>query len=72
MENLKFETEEIKLKDLLKVLDLIPSGGLAKLIIREEGVLVNGEGCFVPGKKVHPGDEIVFDDVKITICGSRI
>lgn len=72
MDNISFETKEIKLKDLLKVLDLVPSGGLAKVIIREEGLLVNGEGCFVAGRKVHPGDEIVFDDVKITICGSRI
>ncbi|WP_299032244.1 RNA-binding S4 domain-containing protein [uncultured Anaerococcus sp.] len=67
MEVLEFKTEEIKLKDLLKATDLIPSGGLAKLIIREEGVLLNNEPCYIAGKKIHPGDEVIFDEVKIII-----
>lgn len=67
MEVLEFKTEEIKLKDLLKATDLIPSGGLAKLIIREEGVLLNDEPCYIAGKKIHPGDEVIFDEVKIII-----
>ena len=67
MEVLEFKTEVIKLKDLLKATDLIPSGGLAKLIIREEGVLLNDEPCYIAGKKIHPGDEVIFDEVKIII-----
>ena len=67
MEVLEFKTEEIKLKDLLKATDLIPSGGLAKLILREEGVLLNNEPCYIAGKKIHPGDEVIFDEVKIII-----
>lgn len=67
MEVLEFKTEEIKLKDLLKATDLISSGGLAKLIIREEGVLLNDEPCYIAGKKIHPGDEVIFDEVKIII-----
>ncbi|WP_311482493.1 RNA-binding S4 domain-containing protein [uncultured Anaerococcus sp.] len=67
MEIIEFETSEIRLKDLLKATDLVPSGGLAKLIIREEGVLLNDEPCYIAGKKIHQGDEVVFDGVKIII-----
>lgn len=67
MEIIEFRSEEIRLKDLLKATDLIPSGGLAKLIIREEGVILNDEPCYVAGKKIHPGDEVIFDGIKIVI-----
>ncbi|BFL71476.1 MULTISPECIES: RNA-binding S4 domain-containing protein [Anaerococcus] len=67
MENLEFETEMITLKDLLKVTQIIPSGGLAKAIIKDEGVILNGEECFIPGKKLYKGDTVIFDDISITI-----
>ena len=67
MDIIEFKTEEIRLKDLLKATDLVPSGGLAKLIIREEGVVVNDEISYVAGKKLHPGDEVIFDEIKIII-----
>ena len=67
MEKIEFESEEIKLKDLLKASNIIPTGGLAKVIIKEEGVLVNGAHCFVAGKKLHKGDVVEFDDFSITI-----
>lgn len=57
----------ITLKDLLKVTQLLPSGGIAKAVIKDEGVIVNGEDCFAPGKKLYKGDCLIFDDVKITI-----
>lgn len=67
MDIIEFRSEEIRIKDLLKATDLIPSGGLAKLIIREEGVILNDEPCYVAGKKIHPGDEVIFDGIKIVI-----
>lgn len=67
MEELEFQTEMITLKDLLKVTQLLPSGGIAKAVIKDEGVIVNGEDCFAPGKKLYKGDWLIFDDVKITI-----
>ncbi|WP_311537498.1 RNA-binding S4 domain-containing protein [uncultured Anaerococcus sp.] len=67
MEIIEFESKEIKLKDLLKVLNLVPTGGIAKAIIKEEGIILNDEPCFVAGKKVHPGDFVIFDDYKIII-----
>mgnify|MGYP002722765303 CR=1 FL=1 len=67
MNKVEFETEMIRLKDLLKATDLIPSGGLSKLIIKDEGVLVNGEICNIPGKKLSKGDIVIFDDTEISI-----
>ncbi len=67
MENLEFEADMITLKDLLKANQLVPSGGLAKVIIKEEGVVLNDEPCYVPGKKLYKGDRVIFDDIIITI-----
>ena len=57
----------IALKDLLKVTRILPSGGIAKRVIKDEGVLVNDKPCFLPGKKLYKGDWVIFDDYKITI-----
>ena len=67
MEVIEFKTDEIRLRDLLKATDSLASRGLAKHIIREAGVLINVDPCYIAGKKLHPGDEIVFDGVKIII-----
>ena len=67
MENLEFEADMITLKVLLKANQLVPSGGLAKVIIKEEGVVLNDEPCYVPGKKLYKGDRVIFDDIIITI-----
>lgn len=67
MEKIEYKADMISLKDLLKVMSLVPSGGLAKAIIRQDGVIVNNEACFIPGKKLYKGDEVVFEDFTITI-----
>ena len=67
MEKIEFYAEAISLKDLLKATNIIPTGGLAKNIIKDEGVLLNGELCHIPGKKLHKKDLVVFDDFEITI-----
>lgn len=67
MEKIEFNAEEISLKDLLKATNILPTGGLAKHIIKDEGVLLNGEICQIPGKKLHKKDQVVFDDFEITI-----
>ena len=62
-------TEFIKLEAALKFADAVPSGGLAKTVIQEGEVLVNGEVCTMRGKKLRPGDKFTFDgqDYLITI-----
>lgn len=49
-------TEFIKLESLLKLADAVPSGGMAKTLIQDGEVLVNGETCTMRGKKLYPGD----------------
>lgn len=62
MKNLELKTDLISAKDLLKLLDISPSGGMAKRMVKEVGIVVNGEKIYQAGKKLKKGDEIVFDD----------
>ena len=54
-------TEFIKLESAMKLANIIPSGGTAKLEIQDGNVLVNGEVCTMRGKKLYPGDKFTFD-----------
>ncbi len=58
---IKIKTEFIKLDSLLKLSQIAPSGGVAKLMIAEEMVLVNGELCTMRGKKIRNGDQITIN-----------
>ena len=49
-------TEWIRLEALLKLADAVPSGGMAKNLIQDGQVLVNGEVCTMRGKKLRHGD----------------
>ena len=57
----EIHTEFIKLQDFLKFCDAVPSGGVAKVLIQDEQVLVNGEVCTMRGKKLRHGDVVGFD-----------
>ena len=54
-------TEFIKLESAMKLANILPSGGTAKLEIQEGNVLVNGEVCTMRGKKLYPGDKFTYD-----------
>ena len=54
-------TEFIKLEAALKFANAVESGGMAKTVIQEGDVLVNGEVCTMRGKKLYPGDRFTFD-----------
>ena len=66
--NLKIETEFIKLEAALKFANAVESGGMAKAVIQDGFVLVNGEVCTMRGKKLYPGDTFSFENVKYEIC----
>ena len=55
-------TEFIKLEAALKFANAVESGGMAKTVIQEGFVLVNGEVCTMRGKKLYPGDTFTFDE----------
>ena len=54
------ETEFIKLEAALKFANAAESGGMAKAVIQDGLVKVNGEVCTMRGKKLYPGDEFSF------------
>lgn len=64
MNLIKIESEFIKLDQLLKFSTVVDSGGVAKIFIQEECVLVNGEVCTQRGRKIYPNDivDIEFYD----------
>ena len=60
-------TEYIKLESAMKLANIVPSGGSAKLEIQEGNVLVGGEVCTMRGKKLYPGDRFTFDGAEYLI-----
>ena len=60
-------TEFIKLESAMKLANILPSGGTAKLEIQDGNVLVNGEVCTMRGKKLYPGDKFTFEGVTYLI-----
>lgn len=61
MKIITIQTEYIKLQDLLKLANLVETGGEAKERIQNGEVLVNGEICMMRGKKMRPGDIATID-----------
>lgn len=51
-------TEYIKLDSLLKAVNIVGSGGEAKIVIADGLVRVNGEVELRRGRKLYPGDKI--------------
>ena len=60
-------TEYIKLQDLLKLADLVSTGGEAKIRILDGEVRVNGEVCTMRGKKIRPGDTVVYAGAELGV-----
>ena len=56
-------TEFIKLEAFLKLANAVGSGGMAKNVIQDGLVTVNGEACTMRGKKLYDGDKVGFDGV---------
>lgn len=67
MDEIKINTEFIKLDSLLKLAGIYHTGGEAKIAIKSGEVKLNGEVCGMRGKKIHPGDIVEADGKKIKI-----
>ena len=61
-------TEFIKLEAALKFCNATESGGMAKAVIQDGLVKVNGEVCTMRGKKLYPGDKFSFEGIEYLIC----
>lgn len=55
------EDQMIQLQQFLKHMNLVSSGGEAKLRIRNGDVQVNGETETRRGRKLYPGDTVTMD-----------
>ena len=68
MENIKINTEFIKLDSFLKWCGAADLGSYAKMFIQNGEVKVNGEVDVRRGRKLHPGDCFEFEgnEVKVT------
>ena len=64
--NINITTEYIKLDQLLKFSE---SGAMAKDMIFDGIVSVNGEVCTMRGKKIRPGDKVTveFEDATVEV-----
>lgn len=65
----KIQTEFIRLEAFLKLADAVSSGGEAKILIQEGEALVNGEVCTMRGKKLRPGDTVLFRGQTYQVTG---
>lgn len=61
MENIYISTEYIKLDQLLKFVNAVEGGGMAKNVILDGLVRVNGEVELQRGKKLREGDIVEFN-----------
>ena len=68
MKTITITTEFIKLQDLLKFANLVETGGETKERIQSGEATVNGEVCTMRGKKIRPGDDVVFQGEHYTVA----
>ena len=71
METIAITTEYIRLDACLKLTgmvdtggqaDAVATGGEAKIRVQEGAVAVNGQVCTQRGKKIRPGDTVVYEN----------
>jgi ribosome-associated protein len=69
MEPIAFDLrgDHITLDALMKAAGLASSGGEAKLLIQQGGVLVNGEVDLRRGRKLRAGDEVAVGDRRVAL-----
>lgn len=65
----KITTEFIRLDAALKLSNAVTTGGIAKMIIQDGLVTVNGEVCLSRGKKLRENDKFEYEHIvyKITV-----
>ena len=61
MEEIKVLPPYIKLEQFLKLCGAVDTGGIAKQVILDGLVKVNGEICLMRGKKLKGGEKVEFE-----------
>lgn len=68
MQKIYLKDDYIKLGQALKAAGLVESGVMAKIVIQEGQVKVNGKSELQRGKKLVFGDIVEFEGEMIQIC----
>ena len=68
MEIFELTQEFIPLNALMKVLDWVPSGGVANQLIADGNVTVNGEVELRKRRKLRPEDRVQFMDREVEVA----
>lgn len=61
--DIKVKDEYITLGQLLKVANIVQTGGEAKFAVKSLPIQVNGEKEDRRGRKLYPNDQIIVEDV---------
>ncbi len=67
MKNIKIKGDFITLQQLLKLENVISSGGEIKYFLQENVVLVNNERETRRGRKLYPGDIVKVENMVINL-----
>ena len=68
IKDIKIKDEFIILGQFIKVVDLISSGGEAKVFLLNTEVLINGEKDNRRGRKLYKNDLIIINNIEYKIC----
>lgn len=68
MRKVEIYTEYIKLEQFLKIVDLVSSGGEAKIFLQTKKILVNNEIENRRGRKLYKNDVIEVQGQAYKIC----
>lgn len=68
VKNVNIKEEYINLGQLIKMLDLVSSGGETKHFLLNTHILVNNEVENRRGRKLYKGDLITINDKEYRIC----
>ncbi|MFC3747226.1 S4 domain-containing protein YaaA [Paenibacillus sp. GCM10012306] len=73
MKKILIHSGYIKLDQFLKLSDCVSTGGMAKALLQEGLVMVNGEKEERRGRKLYPGDRIeVQDEGTFEVIGGEV
>jgi S4 domain protein YaaA len=62
-EEVNISTDYITLGQFIKMINILESGGMVKLFLQQEGVLVNGEQEHRRGRKLYPNDLVEIEGI---------
>ena len=68
MKDVKISTEFIRLGQIVKLLDLVDTGGQVTVYLLSNEILVNGVDEKRRGKKLYPNDVVTLDGEEYRIC----